>query len=157
MEATDMRIADVMTKDVAESSPSEHAAVAWEKMRSHRIHHLVVLDGTWVVGVLSERDLHALDPKLRAEKSVRELMVENPVTVSPQTTLREAANLLRGNAIGCLPVLEDGKLAGIVTTTDLLEQLGRGLPEHGHGSRSRAGRGAKKQALATGRTSKSWR
>ncbi|MHB8416579.1 MAG: CBS domain-containing protein [Myxococcales bacterium] len=146
-----MRIADVMSKEVAESSPSEHAAVALDKMHSHHIHHLVVLDGTQVVGVLSERELHALDPRVRIEKTVRELMAPNPVTVSPGMTLREAANLMRGNGIGCLPVLEGDRLVGIVTTTDLLEQLGRGLPEHGHGAHSRAGRGARKQSLATGR------
>ncbi|HUB06839.1 MAG TPA: CBS domain-containing protein [Myxococcales bacterium] len=139
-----MRIADVMNKEVAESSPSEHAAIAWDKMRSHHIHHLVVLEGTQVVGVLSERDLHALDPKDRAEKTVRDLMDSNPVTVEPQTTLRDAANLLRGNGIGCLPVMEGDRLVGIVTTTDLLEQFGRGFPQHGAGGRSRAGRGPKK-------------
>jgi CBS domain-containing protein len=40
-------------------------------------------------------------------------------------TIRQAANLLRGRTIGCLPVLEDGKLVGILTTTDLLELIGR--------------------------------
>ncbi len=153
-----MRIADVMSKDVAESSPSEHAAIAWDKMRAHRIHHLVVIEGSRVVGVLSERDLHGIDPKVRLEKTVGELMAREPVTVSPETTLREAANLMRGNRIGCLPVMDGAQLAGIVTTTDLLEQLGRGLPEHGHGAHSRAGRGAKKQALATtGRSPRGWR
>jgi len=41
-------------------------------------------------------------------------------------TLRQAANLLRGRTIGCLPVVEGGELVGILTTTDLLELIGRG-------------------------------
>ena len=49
-----------------------------------------------------------------------------PVSVGPATTLRQAANLMRGHTIGCLLVVEKGKLVGLVTTTDLLDQLGRG-------------------------------
>jgi acetoin utilization protein AcuB len=53
-------------------------------------------------------------------------MTSPVVTARPETTLRQAANLLRGRTIGCLPVLEEGRLLGIVTTTDLLELIGRG-------------------------------
>ena len=53
-------------------------------------------------------------------------MTAPAVTAGATTTVREAANLLRGRTIGCLPILEEGKLVGIVTTTDLLELLGKG-------------------------------
>jgi CBS domain-containing protein len=52
-------------------------------------------------------------------------MAADPVSASPATTLRQAANLMRGRSVGCLLVVEDGRVVGIVTTTDLLEQLGR--------------------------------
>jgi acetoin utilization protein AcuB len=49
------------------------------------------------------------------------------VSATSDMTVRKAANLLRGRSIGCLPVMEDGDLVGIVTTTDLLERIGRGV------------------------------
>ena len=48
------------------------------------------------------------------------------VTVTPTTTVRRAANLMRGRSIGCLVVTDRGRIAGIVTVADLLELLGRG-------------------------------
>jgi acetoin utilization protein AcuB len=53
-------------------------------------------------------------------------MTEQVVSAAPQTTLRQAANLMRGRTVGCLPVMDDGRVVGIVTVTDILEQLGRG-------------------------------
>jgi CBS domain-containing protein len=57
---------------------------------------------------------------------VGELMTRHVVTVTPDTTVKRVANLLRGRSIGCAVVTEKGRVAGIVTTSDLLELLGRG-------------------------------
>jgi acetoin utilization protein AcuB len=120
-----MRLMEIMTTDVQAASPSEDAEKAFQRMRTQRIRHLVVLDGRRVVGVLSERDVGgARGRALRAGKTVGELMSDQAVTASPTTTVRQAANLLRARTIGCLPIVEDGK-PGIVTLTDLLELLGR--------------------------------
>jgi CBS domain-containing protein len=54
-------------------------------------------------------------------------MSHRVVTAAPTTTIREAANLLRGHTVGCLPVLDRGRPVGIVTITDLLELIGRGV------------------------------
>src|SRR5690606_16090677 len=59
-------------------------------------------------------------------RTVRDLMTADPVSASPNTTIRQAANLMRGRTIGCLLVVEKGHVVGIVTTTDVLDQLGRG-------------------------------
>ena len=65
---------------------------------------------------------------LRAGRHVRELMTEKLVTVTPDTTVREAANLMRGHAVNCLPVFNGReRLKGIVTVADLLELIGRGM------------------------------
>jgi acetoin utilization protein AcuB len=48
------------------------------------------------------------------------------ISAAARMTVRKAANLLRGRTIGCLPVVEEGKLVGIVTISDLLERIGRG-------------------------------
>jgi acetoin utilization protein AcuB len=53
-------------------------------------------------------------------------MSEDLVTASPQMTVRQAANLMRGRGIGCLAVIEGARPVGILTTTDLLELIGRG-------------------------------
>jgi CBS domain-containing protein len=50
-------------------------------------------------------------------------MIRNPFTVSPQTRLREAAAILRDQKVGCLPVVRDGNLIGIITVIDMLDAL----------------------------------
>jgi CBS domain-containing protein len=108
--------------------PDQPANTALTEMRGHGISHLVVVDRGRVVGILSERDLGGRKgAELRGSGTVRDLMTAGrPVSVGPATTLGQAANLMRGHTIGCLLVVEKGKLVGMVTTTDLLNQLGRG-------------------------------
>jgi acetoin utilization protein AcuB len=123
-----MRLAEIMNTQVRVTSPLDKADTAYELMRRHEIHHLVVLDGGRVVGVLSDRDLGGRNgAAARRGKTVAELMSSHTVSATPRTSIKEAANLLRGRGIGCLPVLERRKLVGIVTAADLLELLGRGM------------------------------
>jgi CBS domain-containing protein len=99
--------------------------------RSH-IRHLPVLDGERLVGVLSQRDLMqaALSRALgygsvgreRVLRSipVKEVMSEPVVTVESDTAIRDAARLMVSQKIGCLPVVEDGRLVGLVTEGDVV-------------------------------------
>jgi CBS domain-containing protein len=122
-----MRVSDVMSSDVKSVTAALPAEDAWRRMRAERIHHLVVLDGKAVAGVISDRD--AGGPKgaaVRAGHAVGELMTRHVVTVTPDTTVKRAANLMRGRSIGCAVVTDKGRVTGIVTTSDLLELLGRG-------------------------------
>jgi len=121
-----MRLRDIMHAKVQTISPRESAAVAFERMRRAKIRHLVVQDGKKVVGVLSDRDVAGMG-SLRQVETVEDVMSSPALTGSPDLTLRQAANLLRGRTMGCLPILEDGKIVGIVTTTDLLEMIGAGI------------------------------
>lgn len=122
-----MRIEDIMTKRVRTVSPQLDALAAWQEMRAARIHHLIVLDEGRVVGIVSERDLGGeRGGAPRSETTVAELMTPNVAIAAPETTLRKAANLMRGRVIGCLPVVDGKRLVGIVTTTDLLDLIGRG-------------------------------
>jgi acetoin utilization protein AcuB len=121
-----MRLRDIMQAKVQTVSPRESAAVAFERMRRAKIRHLVVQDGKKVVGVLSDRDVAGMG-SLRQVETVEDVMSSPALTGSPDLTLRQAANLLRGRTMGCLPILEDGKIVGIVTTTDLLEMIGAGI------------------------------
>jgi acetoin utilization protein AcuB len=124
-----IRLADVMSTEVATISADATAQAAWDLMRSNRIRHLVVLAprSREIVGVVSERDLGGrLAEERRPGVPVEEVMSPQLVTAKPTTGIREAANLLRGYVVGCLPVVEEGKLVGIVTISDLLDLLGRG-------------------------------
>lgn len=105
----------------------ETADAAWAQMKQRRIRHLVVMKGSKMVGMLSERDLGGRHGAAsRRGRSVSELMTVSPASATPATTLRQAANLMRGRLIGSLPVMQDGRVVGIVTATDVLDELGRG-------------------------------
>ncbi len=117
-----MRIDELMNTQVATAARGDFAGVAANRMRIENVHHLVVMDGRKVAGVVSSHDLD----NARPDATLSELMTPNPVSATPSLHLDKAANLLRGRGIGCLPVLDDDKLVGIVTTSDLLELIGRG-------------------------------
>jgi acetoin utilization protein AcuB len=117
-----MRVGEIMRTRVATISPGEPVDVALRRMRQARIRHLVVQDGTAIVGVLSDRDIPPAGSK-RQVPAVEDVMSRQAVTCSPETTLRRAANVLRDRKIDSLPVVEGGKLVGILTTTDLLEVI----------------------------------
>jgi CBS domain-containing protein len=122
-----MRVQDVMSEDVQTISPGDTVEDASELMRRGGFHHVVVTSGSRVVGVLSDRDTGGRrGGAVRRGQTVGELMAKHVVTVEPTTTVRKAANLMRGRAIGCLVVVNRGRVVGIVTVADLLELLGRG-------------------------------
>jgi acetoin utilization protein AcuB len=121
-----MRVQDLMTSRVLTVSAGESAEQALALMREKGIHHLVVLQNQEVAGIVSSRDLEAIG-SFRQVQIVEDVMTSPAVTATPGMTLRQAANLLRGRSIGCLPVMDEGDLLGILTTTDLLEALGRGV------------------------------
>jgi CBS domain-containing protein/ribosome-associated translation inhibitor RaiA len=121
-----MQLRDFMRTRVVTIGPEEAASVAWSRMRGRRIRHLVVKDGARVVGVVSEHDLGGHGGgEVRRGRLVRDLMSPRLVSATPATTLRNAASLMRRGPIGSLPVLDGDRLVGIVTATDVLDQLGR--------------------------------
>jgi CBS domain-containing protein/ribosome-associated translation inhibitor RaiA len=123
-----MRLQEIMNTRVATIGPDETAANAWSRMQNRRIRHLVVTEEEHMVGVISERDLGGRNGAgIRRHRAVRDLMTPRAASAVPGTTLRQAANLMRGRLIGSLPVVEDGRVVGIVTATDVLEELGRGF------------------------------
>ena len=119
-----LRIRDIMVRDLVTVGPEEPARRAYQLMRDGRFRHLPVLKDGRLVGVLSDRDLRPvlLSPGL-AQAAVQELMSEDLATVTPDSPIEDAASLLVVKKIGCLPVIEDGRVVGIVTETDLLAVL----------------------------------
>lgn len=121
-----MRVQDIMNTDVKVISASAAVSDARATMRANRIRHLIVQDGSNIVGVVSDRDfgIRSGDGERRR---IEDVMTTGVVTAAPDMTIRRAANLFRGRSIGCLPVVGDrGRPVGIITTTDLLDLIGRG-------------------------------
>lgn len=121
-----MRLQDIMSAGVVTIAPDELVRTARAWMRQYRIRHLVVVEGARTVGIVSERDIGRGSAASLDDRAVRDVMASGVVSASPETTLRQAANLMRGRTIGCLLVVENDGVVGLVTTTDLLDQLGRG-------------------------------
>jgi hypothetical protein len=90
---------------------------------------LVVTENGRLRGVVSERDLGGRsDTDIRKGRTVQDLMTARVVSAESKTTLHQAANLMGGRRIGCLPVLDGGRLVGIVTATDVFDELSRHGP-----------------------------
>jgi acetoin utilization protein AcuB len=122
-----MRIAEIMSKRVRTVGVADSADAAWDRMQMHRIHHLVVVREGVTVGIITDRDLGSVRGREGREgRSVRDLMTPAVLTAPSDTTVRAAANLMRGHHIGALPVVDEGRLVGIVTVWDLLDLIGRG-------------------------------
>ena len=111
-----------MSSDVITVSPDTTAAEARDLFRTNGIEHLVVTETKRVVGVLSAHDLL----KAETDDVVADLMSREVSTIAPSETLRHAAAQMSGSAVGCLPVVEDGTLVGIITTDDILRMLAKG-------------------------------
>jgi CBS domain-containing membrane protein len=135
---TKLAVRDVMTPVVKTLGRNDALSVADDLMRADRIRHLPVLDENGdVCGIVSQRDLFrgalaralgygdVAQRKLLATLVVKEVMTTDVVTTTPETPLAEAAGLMLGRKIGCLPVVDDGKLVGIVTESDFVALAAR--------------------------------
>ncbi len=138
----------IMTSDVITVPLSASLAEARSLMHENRFRHLpVVNDGGDFVGLLSQTDvLAATDSILRDTENrlrardipIEDVMIRNVATVDEHASLRRAALFLEEHHIGCLPVVTENKLVGIITDTDfvaiainLLEQLEEREPVEG--------------------------
>jgi CBS domain-containing membrane protein len=125
-------VRDLMTDVVETLSIGDSLAFAEHLMRSGRLRHLPVIDGDErLIGLVTHRRIlrawvshgvpHREAPgSVAQEVPVEMLMEKNVLTVSPDTTAALAAALLESSKFGCLPVVEHGKLVGIVTEADFV-------------------------------------
>jgi acetoin utilization protein AcuB len=116
-----MDVRDAMTARPVVVRPDQTVGEAQGLMRDGRFRHLPVLDGTALVGVLSERDLHIGNrgDETARNRPVRGVMSREPITIDPSEPLEQAARLMLENKVGCLPVVEGGALVGIITEADI--------------------------------------
>ena len=135
MPAYTMKVRELMTTDVATIGRNDELTIADDIMKMKRLRHLPVVEEGRLVGMLTQRDLFhaalstALNFGEKAQKEflktvvVKEVMTEEVLTIDPGADVKEAARLLIEHKIGCLPVVENGKLVGLVTETDLLRVI----------------------------------
>ena len=133
------RVRDVMSREVKTLRRNDQLTLADDLMKQERIRHLPVLDddGEAVVGILSQRDMfrgalaHALGYGETAQRRmlgllvVKEVMTSQVVTVAPDALLSDAARTMVERKIGCLPVVDGGKLVGVLTESDFVALLAR--------------------------------
>lgn len=120
-----------MTRDVATLGSGASAAEAWSLCRERGIRHLPVVDDGRLVGLVSDRDLRDVSaPRGSGGESntlswtrLGDIMSTRLATVHPLDTIDHAARELHARRIGCLPVVADGGLVGIITSSDMMEIL----------------------------------
>jgi CBS domain-containing protein/gamma-glutamyl:cysteine ligase YbdK (ATP-grasp superfamily) len=130
-------VGQFMTTDLFTVKPDDVVDLAASVMDWRHVRHVPVEDEEGrLVGLVTHRGLLRLmssGPRAAGENStttVREVMVTNPLTVSPSTPSLEAIETMRLNRVGCLPVVEGNELVGIVTSYDFLEASARLFKQH---------------------------
>src|ERR1700683_3034750 len=114
-----MYIREYMTPHPVTISSADTLAEAWALMQSRKLRRLPVVDNDVLVGILSEYDLRGAKTQHLDRVAVRTAMTPQPFTVSPNDTMEHAVSITRQRRIGALPVVDHGRLVGIITAKDL--------------------------------------
>ena len=130
-----MYVSDWMTKKVITIGPDDYLSDAITLMRDKGIKHLPVVKGDRLKGIISDRDIKEYSPSkataldiyelhyLLAKMKIKDLMITKVITTAPDTPVEEAAMVLLDRNIDCLPVLDDGRLVGIISDRDIFHAL----------------------------------
>lgn len=128
-----MLVRDRMTRDVVTIPSSTTILEAQKIMRESRVRRLPVVDNGRLVGIVTYNDLLEASPSkattlsrfeltyLLSKMTVAEIMTQNVITVPPDVPIEEAALIMQKNQIGGLPVVEEGRVVGIITESDIFE------------------------------------
>jgi CBS domain-containing protein len=134
------QVQDFMTGEPVVVAPSTPLAEAYNLMFDNEIRRLPVVEGDEVIGIVTLRDLERAAPgrfddddiETRLEvaaRTVREIMTYDPVTISPEDTVQEAAERMLEYQISALPVVQDGHIVGIITESDIFKLIVDGWSE----------------------------
>ena len=136
-----MIVEDVMTRDVVTLGPDETLRDAIDLLRRERIRHLPVVDGQKLLGIVTDRDVKRATPSVLAGVGaddydnslqtikVAQLMTREPITVPGHSPLKNAVEIFINKKVGALPVVDDGRLVGILTDIDILRVAFDLLPD----------------------------
>jgi acetoin utilization protein AcuB len=130
-----------MTTEVITVGLADPIRKAWELVEENQLRRFPVVEGEKLVGIITDSDIRnatASSVVLTEKKyhdflldtvKVESVMTPDPATVTPDTLLDEAARMILELKVGGLPVVEQGKLVGIITETDLMKTLVELLPD----------------------------
>lgn len=130
-----MLVRKKMKTDLITIGKDDRMTTAKKIIQEKNIRHLLVVDGKKLIGLVTNMDIRKAEASPATSLEVRELhylldkltvgdiMTRNVITISPDISVEEATTLLHDNKIGCLPVVEDGNLVGILTENDVMEIL----------------------------------
>lgn len=133
-----MRVDELMTRDVVTISPETPVIDARALMTKRRIRHLLVTEAGRLVGIVTDRDIRLNLPSpatslsmweinyLLTRLTTKEVMTKAVITVAPTRDAREAARIMLDHKIGALPVLDEARLVGIITESDLVRAFAEG-------------------------------
>lgn len=132
-----MTVREIMTSDVTTVQETEMLLDAAMIFARSSLRHLPVLKDSMLVGVITERDVKRFAPgvlsgvtsgkynEIMETTPLSRVMTRDPMTLQPDQDVADAAEILSTKRFGCLPVVENGKLVGIVTTSDMLRLMAR--------------------------------
>ncbi len=126
-----LRVRDYMSSTVSTLSPDDRLLDADLLVRRAAVRHMPVVQDGQLVGLLTERDIRRYAPSILhstqdeyndifEQTKVEKVMTRQVKTISPDAPLAEAASMLYQERLGCMPVVENGALVGIITRTDIL-------------------------------------
>lgn len=129
-------ISTIMTKNIIALNRTDDLETAEKLFKQHNIRHIPVVSGDNIIGMLSYTDLlrisfadsvsedeHEVDTVVYNMFTIDQVMAKNLVSVSSDTTIKEVAEILASKEFHAIPVVDNSKLVGIVTTTDLINYL----------------------------------
>ncbi|MDA0793260.1 MAG: CBS domain-containing protein [Bacteroidetes bacterium] len=129
-------VSHIMTADPYVLQLNDGLTQAEILFKKHKVRHLPVVSGDKIVGILSQTDLArisfvdsydpnnlSVDTTVYSLFSLEQIMVRNPTSISPDTLIKDAAEIFLKAEFHALPVVQDKKLVGILTTTDLIKYL----------------------------------
>jgi predicted transcriptional regulator len=109
-----IQVSDLMTTDPLTVIPSFSVADLRDLMQREEIRHVLVCDGGRLLGVISDRDLRGT-----SGKTAKQVMSLHPVTIPRSSSILPAVTLMLERHISCLPVMDEDRIVGILTTTDV--------------------------------------
>lgn len=129
-------VSTIMTKEVIKLNITDTLTKAESLFKKHHIRHIPVVNSNKIIGMLSYTDLlrisfadavddeeDEIDTTVYDMFSVEQVMAKNLTSISPEATIKDAAEILASREFHALPVVEGSLLVGIVTTTDLIKYL----------------------------------
>ncbi|MBD1390349.1 CBS domain-containing protein [Neiella sp. HB171785] len=120
-----MQVDEIMNTELFTLGPDAQLSNAKQLMSEHPIRHIPIIDADQrLLGIISQRDVlkhGGMDANEQDTAAVSSIMTDHPYTISPKTGVVQAARLLKRQRFGCLPVVDNGKLVGMVTGSDFVE------------------------------------